>query len=61
MQVRQLKSRGPGRRQVGDKFSTKKVGDLVSDFFSTPTCLRPGLRQVEDKSYDKSETWSSTR
>ena len=33
MQVRQLKSRGPGRRQVGDKFSTKKVGDLVSDFF----------------------------
>ena len=55
------KSRGPGRRQVGDKFSTKKVGDLVSDFFSTkksetwsPTCLRPGLRQVRDKSYDKS-------
>ena len=44
MQVRQLKSRGPGRRQVGDKFSTKKVGDLVSDFFfdkRSRTCLRP--------------------
>ena len=43
----QKKSRGPGRRQVGDKFSTKKVGDLVSDLSATwsPTSRRPGLRQ----------------
>ena len=45
------KSRKPGFRQV---LSRKKVGDLVSDFFCgkksretwSPTCLRPGLRQV---------------
>ena len=44
---RPIKSRGPGRRQVDDKFSTNKVGNLVSDLSATwsPTSRRSGLRQ----------------
>ena len=66
MQVRQLKSRGPGlrqlqksrtwsatcRRQVGDKFSTSFRQIKKSRTWSA-TCLRPGLRQVGDLVSDK--------
>ena len=63
---RQIKKSRPGRRQVGDKFWTKKVGDLVADKSVTSfrqkksgTWSQTSFRQIK-KSRTWSRTWSAT-